>query len=100
MTTFTSHKGLYQYKRLLFGISSAPELYQHIIQQVLADCEDAENISDDVIIHGSTKDEHDERLLKVLTKIKSAGLTLNRDNAQIDIHGTHPVGRWYQSIRW
>ena len=37
--TFITHKGLYRYKRLMFGISSAPELYQHTIQQVLAGCE-------------------------------------------------------------
>ena len=33
ITTFITHKGLYRYKRLMFGISSAPELHQHTIQQ-------------------------------------------------------------------
>ena len=50
--TFTTHCGLYQYKRLMFGISSAPEVYQHVIQQVLQDCEGVANISDDIIVHG------------------------------------------------
>ena len=31
ITTFTTHCGLYRYKRLMFGISSAPEVYQHVI---------------------------------------------------------------------
>ncbi|CAB4025058.1 Transposon Ty3-I Gag-Pol poly, partial [Paramuricea clavata] len=35
LTTFTTHDGLYRYKRLMFGISAAPEIYQHAIQQVL-----------------------------------------------------------------
>ena len=30
ITTFVTHKGLYRYKRLLFGVSSASELHQHI----------------------------------------------------------------------
>ena len=38
ITTFITHKELYRYERLMFGISSAPELYQHTIQQVLAGC--------------------------------------------------------------
>ena len=29
ITTFTTHAGLFRYKRLMFGISSVPELYQH-----------------------------------------------------------------------
>ena len=35
VTTFTTHAGLFRYKRLMFGICSAPELYQHVISQVL-----------------------------------------------------------------
>lgn len=39
ITTLVIHKGLFRYKRLMFGISSAPEMYQRIIQQVIAGCE-------------------------------------------------------------
>ena len=38
ITTFLSHRGLYRYKRLMFGISSAPEKYQKIISDVLQGC--------------------------------------------------------------
>ncbi|CAB3992802.1 Retrovirus-related Pol poly from transposon, partial [Paramuricea clavata] len=34
-TTFATHTGLYRYKRLMFGVSAAPEIYQHVIQQSL-----------------------------------------------------------------
>ena len=77
ITTFITHKGLYRYKRLMFGISSAPELYQHTIQQVLAGCEGAYNIHDDIIIHGRTVEEHDSRLQKTIECICDKGLTLN-----------------------
>jgi hypothetical protein len=53
ITTFVTHKGLFRYKRLMFGISSAPEKYQQVIQQVLQDCSGTANISDDIIIYGS-----------------------------------------------
>jgi hypothetical protein len=35
ITTFVCYKGLYRYKRLMFGVLSAPEIYQRIIQRVL-----------------------------------------------------------------
>ena len=56
ITTFVTNKGLYRYKRLNFGISSASDMYQHVIEQVLQGCEGAHNISDDIIIHGKTKE--------------------------------------------
>ena len=38
ITTFTTHAGLFSYKRLMFEVSSAPEIYHYTIQQVLKDC--------------------------------------------------------------
>ena len=37
ITTFVCHKGLYRYKRLNYGVSSASELFQRILQQILQD---------------------------------------------------------------
>lgn len=52
VTNFFTHCGLFQYKRLMFGTSSAPEVYQQVIQQALSDCKGVANISDDIIVHG------------------------------------------------
>ena len=82
ITTFTTHCGLYQYKRLMFGISSAPEVYQHVIQQSLQGCEGVANISDDIIIHGKNTEEHDRRLQRVLERLKEKNLTLNAEKCR------------------
>ena len=34
---------------------------------------------DDVLIFGKTQEEHDQRLAEALTRIQSAGVTLNKD---------------------
>ena len=62
----------------MFGISSAPEPYQHTMQQVLAGCQGTYSIHDDIIIHGRSVDEHDARLKKTMERIQEKGLTLNR----------------------
>ena len=82
ITTFITHCGLFQYKCLMFGISSAPEVYQHVIQLALSDCEGVANISDDIIVHGKTTKEHDERLKRVLEKLKEKNLTLNAEKCK------------------
>ncbi|VDI82385.1 Hypothetical predicted protein [Mytilus galloprovincialis] len=68
ITTFTTHVGLFRYKRLMFGISCAPEMYQQCINMALEGCVGQRNISDDIIVYGCTQEEHDERLKKVLDR--------------------------------
>ena len=46
LTMFVSHTGLWRYKRLMFGILSTPEIYQHIISQVLQGIPGVHNISE------------------------------------------------------
>ena len=54
ITTFVTHKGLFRYKRLMFGVSCAPEMYQQVIQQALEGCEGVRNRHDDIIVHSVT----------------------------------------------
>ncbi len=82
ITTFATHCGLFRYKRLMFGINSAPEVYQHVIQQVLHGCKGASNISDDIIIHGKNREEHDQALENVLQRLKEKNLTLNEEKCK------------------
>ena len=82
LTTFVTHKGLFRYKRLLFGVNCAPEIYQHTLQQVLHDCEGVRVIADDIIVFGSNVKEHDVRLEKVLATLCSRNLTLNPDKCK------------------
>ena len=85
ITTFVTHSGLYRYKRLMFGITSAPEVYQHIIQQILQGYEGVQNFADDIIVHGPTTEVHDQRLIKVLERLQEKGLTLNPDKCEFRI---------------
>ncbi|PFX15419.1 Retrovirus-related Pol polyprotein from transposon opus [Stylophora pistillata] len=79
LTTFTTHKGLKRYKRLIFGLSSAPEMYQYVIQQTLQGIPGVWNISDDIIVFGSDQDSHDRNLELTLARLENKGLTLNRE---------------------
>ena len=82
LTTFVTHTGLWRYKRLMFGISSAPEIYQHIIGQVLQGIPGVHNISDDIIVSGETVQQHDERLHQVMQRLQERHLTVNSKKCQ------------------
>ena len=85
ITTFATHKGLYRDKCLMMGINCAPEMYQKCIQQLIQNIEGAHNILDDIIVHGSSKEEHDKRLARVLETLRDNGLTLNMDKCELNM---------------
>ena len=43
----------------MFGITSAPDKYQQVIQKVLKYCSGIANISDDIIIYGLNSAEYE-----------------------------------------
>lgn len=86
ITTFAVHNGTYRYKRLIFGVSSASEQYQHDVESALVGIEGVENISDDIIIHAPSQKIHDQRLHAVLQRLVSCGLTLNEEKCQYNMN--------------
>ncbi|XP_033639876.1 uncharacterized protein K02A2.6-like [Asterias rubens] len=77
LTTFIAPSGRYCFNRLPFGISSAPEIFQRAMSQVLVDLNGVICHMDDILIHGATQLEHDARVRAVLQRLHNAGLTLN-----------------------
>ena len=92
IATFVTQKGLYRYKRLMFGVSCAPEMHQRVIQQALEGCEGVRNIADDIIVYAYTVAEHDQRLEAVLRRLQGAGLTLNGEKCLFDMTGLTFMG--------
>lgn len=85
ITTFMTHKGLYRYKRLLFGVSCAPEMYNKVLQQTLSGLQGVSSIYDDIVVHGETTEQHSERLAKLMQRLQEHGLTLNWDKCQFNM---------------
>ena len=82
ITTFGTHKGLYRYKKLNFGTNSASEIFQHVFSEQIRDIPKAINISDDIIIFGTTQAEHGKALHAIFERFSLIGLTLNKDKCE------------------
>ncbi|XP_055613617.1 uncharacterized protein K02A2.6-like [Uranotaenia lowii] len=65
VTTFMTNRGLFRFKRLPFGLVTAPELFQKAMDEMLADCSGTYWYIDDIIVEGKDVEEHDDRLEKV-----------------------------------
>ena len=92
ITTFATHMGLYRFKRLNFGVNSAAEMFQEAIRQSLNGLNGVVNFSDDILVHGKTKQEHDENLKQVLQRLKEKNLTLNPNKCQFRMRSIEFLG--------
>ena len=70
--------GKYRYRKLPMGISSAPDIFQRIMDDLLGDLEFARTYIDDILItsDGSFED-HMNKLDQVLTRLEQAGFRAN-----------------------
>ena len=74
ITTFTTHLGLYRYKRLNYGTNAASEI---ALQQTLHGIKDCKNLADDIIIFGKDRAAHDLALEQCLQRLQQNNFILN-----------------------
>ena len=60
-----------------YGTNAAAELFQHTLQQHLQGIKGVKNNADDILIFGSTRDEHDRAPEACLKRLSEKGLVLN-----------------------
>ena len=109
-TVINTHRGLFQYNRLSFGISAAPGIFQRAMEELLKDIPGVFLYLDDILISGANVTEHLERLRQVLAALQAAGLKLSIDKCtigvpsvtylgyKIDKVGIHPTKEKVQAI--
>ena len=74
--TITTHKGLYRYNRLPFGVASAPAIFQRTMENLLRDISNVVVYLDDILVSGSTEAEHLHTLDRVMSRLEEHGLHL------------------------
>lgn len=80
-TAFRTHKGLFQFKRMPFGLRNGPSFFQRVMQNVLAPYLWIFSLVyvDDIVVFSPTFDRHIEHLDCVLGSVEDSGLTLSPD---------------------
>ena len=92
ITTFSTHIGLFRYKRLFFGLNAAPKIFHNVLRSIISDLKGVLNCSDDILVWGRTKKEHDENLTALRKRLEEMNVTMNQKKDQIglqevDFHG-------------
>ena len=83
--TVNTHKGLYQYNRLPFGVISAHLIFQRLMENLLQGIPCVSIYLDDILITGTSEADHLSTLDKVLTCLE-AGLHLKKTSVLSSYH--------------
>jgi len=106
-----THKGLFRYTRLPYGIASAPGIFQKAMEQLLQGIPGVTVYIDDILITGETDGEHLKSLEEVLRRLAKADLRAKKPKCkflvpsvsylghQIDESGLHPLPHKVKAIR-
>ena len=72
--TVNTHKGLYQYTRVPFGIATAPALFQRNMDTILQGVPNTICYLDDILVTGNSTEAHLNNLAEVLKRLRQHGL--------------------------
>ena len=110
LLTVNTHKGLYQYERLPFGVSVAPSQFQCVMDKVLSGMKGVVCFLDDILISSKDEEEHLKVLDDVLSRLDNHGIKANRSKCyfmvssvtylghRIDAEGIHPTQEKVEAI--
>ena len=77
--TINTQRGLYKYLHLPFGVSPTPVVFQKAMDVILQGLPQVICYLDDILVTGSTPEEHLKNLSEVLDRVSKHGLRLKRE---------------------
>ena len=83
LTTFNTPYGRYHYLRLPFGLICSQDEFQRKSDEAFEGLEGFSAIVEDILVYGSSKEQHDTNLRNVLLRPRPKGVKFNADKAVI-----------------
>ena len=92
LTTFNTPFGRYRMLRMPMGARCSADKFQSALVEAFGGIEGVEIVQDDILIHGKTMAEHEQRLVRVLQKCREINLKLNKKKCHIGLQEVNYVG--------
>uniref|UniRef100_A0A8C1X488 ribonuclease H n=1 Tax=Cyprinus carpio TaxID=7962 RepID=A0A8C1X488_CYPCA len=83
-TAFVTPLGFWEFNRMPQGVTNAPSTFQRLMEKCMGDLhlEEVLVFLDDLIIFSNTLEEHESRLLRVLSRLQEYGLKLSPEKCK------------------
>ena len=90
--TVNTHKGLFQYTRLPFGVASAPAVFKRTMENLLKGLNNVCIYLDDILVTGSSERDHLENLAIILEKLEEADVRLKKSKCHFMLPSIEYLG--------
>lgn len=109
--TINTHHGLFRYRRLAYGVSSASAIFQAIMDKILSGLPQVVCRIDDILITAPDDETHFKTVKEVFHRLRQYNMTLRQDKCifmadqvvymgfMVDKHGIHPTDEKIAAIR-
>ncbi|KAF5274678.1 hypothetical protein FQR65_LT16909 [Abscondita terminalis] len=103
LMVINTHLGLFAYTRLTYGVSSAPGIFQVVMDTILAGLKDTKCYLDDILVFGHSLSQCYENVKNVFKRLKEYNVKVNNNKCKffhtsveflghlIDSEGIHPT---------
>ena len=111
LTTVSTHKGLFQYTRLPYGIASVPAIFQMTMDKILQGLNGVSCYFDDILVTGKDDTKHLTNLQSVFERLQEYGVQLKKSKCsfmstsveylgyKIDAKGLHTIPQKVEAIQ-
>ena len=82
LCTFNTPFGRYRFKRLPFGIVVSQDIFQRKLDDIYKKIPNVTGIADDIMVFGSTEEEHDQAFVNMLEATRANNVSLNSEKLQ------------------
>ena len=110
LVVINTHRGLYQYTRLPFGVASSPAIFQKVMDTILQGIQNVFCYLDDILITGPTEEIHLANLEEVLQRLQRYGIRAKRAKCafmqpaveylghKVDAQGLHTTDKKVEAV--
>ena len=110
LPVINTHKGRYSFKRMPFGAKMSQDVFQMKMDIIMEKYPGVISILDDIVIYGTSDQDHDANLINLLNVAQLEGLVLNSKKlelkrpkvsffgAEYSVDGMHPCPKKIQGI--
>ena len=98
-SAFVTRKGIFQFRKLPFGLKNAPILFQNLMKKILEGLQNIIYFLDDILIFSNSEEEHLNHTQQVLERLDKYNVKVNKAKCVLNVKKIEFLGNVYDGVK-